>query len=1155
MFGRPPRRSAARTQSPTRRNRSLAFESLEDRLVLDASVNFAATLGAAGIDQINDVVRDAAGNAYVTGQFTGTVDFGGGNFLTSQAGTPDAFVAKFDAAGTNLWANSLGGALGTDIGYGVDVDSSGNVYVTGSYVGSFATPATANNGLQLIQLVGAGANNTEIFVARLNGADGTFTDAIGIGGGGINIGQGLDVQQVGGTAFVHVTGEFTGTVDFNNFMNFDFNFNPINPPGAVTNLVSGGLQDAFVMKLDAGLDNLVWARRIGNAGIDRGLDVVADSAGNVHTTGTFGQAFYSIDSDAGDVLYTVDPETGVNTAIGAGVGFNDVEGLAFDPTTGILYGADDGGNQLITINIATGIGTAVGAFGIAGFFDASVAFDSTGNLFMADDGTDSLYSVNVATGAATLIGATGVNGIDGLAFLNGILYGVSARTDNLYTLNTATGAATLVGALGVNIANDLEFGLSADQAGKLIGIADNNRTFYRIDPATGAATALAATNRDFEGLATLPGTVATDFDPNAPVALVNGNGAGDIFVSKLDANGNFVWGQAMGGPGNDVGRGIALNENNEVFTTGDFRGTADFDPAGLLNQQTRTALGQTDVFISQLNASGGFLNAFAFGGSGMDSGQDIALNGGIYTTGFFENTVDFDPGAGTNQQTSNGGMDIFVQKLNSDGTFNFAVTRGGTGNDRGSGIGLSGDNASIGGDFFGTVEFDPPQLAMFSNGATDAFLLDLFDNQPPVADTAGPYTVLQGESITLDGSASTDEDPGSLTFAWDFNGDGVTDAAGAMPTFNSAGLPAGTVNISLTVTDAQGLMNTQTTTVEVSAGTAPVAAAGGPYTVTAGNTVTLDGTGSSDADAGDTLTFQWDFDGDPATIEATGATPTFDSTGLSLGPRTVTLTVTDSRGLTSTDTATVTVSASPSPLASPFTFEGTSGNDNIQVRVNAAGQVEFVLNGVIADTRTAAELQGFDFVQILALAGDDVVVVEKETPLDLAFTIDGGSGNDDITGGLGNDTLLGGTGNDILRGRNGRDKLDGGSGNDTLMGGKNPDILIGGDGDDTLDGKKGWDLLIGGQGLDNLIGGEGYDVLVGDSTIHDSVDDALQAILAEWLSSRPFDTRVSNLQDGSGSAFPLNSPFFLDSASVIDDGLVDVLAGAPDGKDDFIVSS
>jgi hypothetical protein len=75
-----------------------------------------------------------------------------------------------------------------------------------------------------------------------------------------------------------------------------------------------------------------------------------------------------------------------------------------------------------------------------------------------------------------------------------------------------------------------------------------------------------------------------DFDPGAGTFHLTSSGSDDIFVSKLDSAGNFVWAKAMGGPSGDAGQGIAVDGAGNVYTTGSFQGTADFDPgAGTFN--------------------------------------------------------------------------------------------------------------------------------------------------------------------------------------------------------------------------------------------------------------------------------------------------------------------------------------------------------------------------------------------------------------------------------------------------------------------------------------------------------------------------------------------------------------------------------------------
>jgi hypothetical protein len=90
-----------------------------------------------------------------------------------------------------------------------------------------------------------------------------------------------------------------------------------------------------------------------------------------------------------------------------------------------------------------------------------------------------------------------------------------------------------------------------------------------------------------------------DFDPGAGTVNLSSAGAQDIFVQKLDASGNLVWARGMGGTSDDVGFGIAVDSAGNVYTTGYFVGTADFDPgAGTVNL---TSAGSFDIFVSKLS--------------------------------------------------------------------------------------------------------------------------------------------------------------------------------------------------------------------------------------------------------------------------------------------------------------------------------------------------------------------------------------------------------------------------------------------------------------------------------------------------------------------------------------------------------------------------
>ena len=107
----------------------------------------------------------------------------------------------------------------------------------------------------------------------------------------------------------------------------------------------------------------------------------------------------------------------------------------------------------------------------------------------------------------------------------------------------------------------------------------------------------------------------SDFDPGTGTFNLTSLGLDDIFVSKLDALGNFVWTKQWGGTSAENSYSIAVDASGNVLTTGSFQSsTVDFDPGpGTFNL---TSTGNRDIFVSKLDASGNFVWATSMGGGG-----------------------------------------------------------------------------------------------------------------------------------------------------------------------------------------------------------------------------------------------------------------------------------------------------------------------------------------------------------------------------------------------------------------------------------------------------------------------------------------------------------------------------------------------------------
>jgi hypothetical protein len=209
-----------------------------------------------------------------------------------------------------------------------------------------------------------------------------------------------------------------------------------------------------------------------------------------------------------------------------------------------------------------------------------------------------------------------------------------------------------------------------------------------------------------------------DFDPGPGTFNLTGKGA---FVSKLDAEGNFVWARAFTSSGatSDLSEGEALTVDfaGNVYVTGFFIGTADFDPGpGTFNLTVPS--GFNSIFVSKLDTGGNLLWAKQFvGDSGnfteaFGPGQDIAVDstGDVYTTGTFFATADFDPGPGTFNLNSGGHEEAFVSKLDAVGNFVWAKGFAAQSDSGSTGAAVAVDQAGdvyTAGSFTGTVDFDP----------------------------------------------------------------------------------------------------------------------------------------------------------------------------------------------------------------------------------------------------------------------------------------------------------------------------------------------------------------------------------------------------------------------------------------------------------------
>ncbi|MCX6645997.1 MAG: PKD domain-containing protein [bacterium] len=169
------------------------------------------------------------------------------------------------------------------------------------------------------------------------------------------------------------------------------------------------------------------------------------------------------------------------------------------------------------------------------------------------------------------------------------------------------------------------------------------------------------------------------------------------------------WARTWGGSGQDRAQSVDFDTDGNAYVAGFFNDEVDFDPGPDIS--LGTSQGNDDIFLSMFDYNGNFLWAITLGSTGNDWAQDVVIdegNGGVYLTGYFTGTVDFDPGPGVVSVSSDSDtMDAFVARFLSDGSLDWVRTWGGPGVDQGMSIDVSDTEVTVVGAVQGDADIDP----------------------------------------------------------------------------------------------------------------------------------------------------------------------------------------------------------------------------------------------------------------------------------------------------------------------------------------------------------------------------------------------------------------------------------------------------------------
>ncbi len=221
-----------------------------------------------------------------------------------------------------------------------------------------------------------------------------------------------------------------------------------------------------------------------------------------------------------------------------------------------------------------------------------------------------------------------------------------------------------------------------------------------------------------------------DFDPDAATTNLDAKN-GNAFVLTLSPDLQFVNVFAFGGAGFVGAYNVLVDTNNSIIISGNYEGTADFDPTAGVEELTST--GGLNFFVAKYSSAQQLMWAKGFGNGDFNQRlreSSLDSNNNILITGGFGGTMDVDPNAGVFEITSQGDTDILIVKLNEAGALSWAKAIGSDDfqPDEGYSIAINSlDDVLVSGKFLQTVDFDSgtETYELTSNGDKDIFILQL----------------------------------------------------------------------------------------------------------------------------------------------------------------------------------------------------------------------------------------------------------------------------------------------------------------------------------------------------------------------------------------------------------------------------------------------
>lgn len=682
-----------------------------------SAIVWATFLGGSSYENLTSLAVDSSGNVYCTGT-TDSVDFPTTvGAFDTTYSNGDSFVTKINSTGTALVYSTFLGGTDGDYAARIAVDSSGNAYVAGY---TYSTDFPVSGGFDITF-----NGSSDGFIVKLNPTGTALVWSSFLGGSSSDYITGLAVDAAGNVYL----GGYTYSSDFPVVAAYDPSFN--------------GGSDCFITKVNAAGTTIAWSTFFGGAGYEYVESLAIDGSGNVYITGETSLA-------SPGPQY---PVTGSAYQISLSGSYSNGFVTKFSSAGGLVWSSYFGGNSS---TYCTGIALDGTSPVITGYtYSTNLAFTTAGAYDRIQNGSADVFVAKFNPGGGSLVYSTWVGGSDyetaqGLA-VDGS--GNAYVTGYTYSTNFPT-----VGGFKPTISGSIDaFVFRLNTTGTTLAGSSYLGGANGIGNDEGRDVAVDATGNIY----VVGWTLSSNFPVvNALDPTYNFNGSfstSDVFVTKYNPAGTaMLWSTYLGGTDDEEAQAIALDASGNAYVTG-YTYSTNFP---VQNAYQAGSNGGAEVFVTKINTSGTLAYSTYLGGLDYEYAYGIAVDsaGSAYVTGYTYST-NF-PIVSAYQPVKNGisTYDMFVSKLNPTGNgLVYSTYLGGSNDEYGFAIKVdSAFNAYVGG-FAYSTDFLPLLTPTYAPHAPSVDLVVVRLNS---AGTPTAFTYLGGTDyeylydLAIDGSSN-----------------------------------------------------------------------------------------------------------------------------------------------------------------------------------------------------------------------------------------------------------------------------------------------------------------------------------------------------------------------------------------------------------------